>query len=250
MLYIIFIGSPKQFLSASFNWIFGFSAANYFIHAISYYIVYRFMTIPAFASYLSTWPTYHPAYPILVIITFYTAFANHIYNLAVNFNRFSVFFLKANYKPFWKRHLRHVLTLCVVVPAIFVWNFPFTGIKNVPINGYGAWIAETHVKFPFWMDKNRNLFGVILFCSCSSLVMNSFVSYSMLKRRYSKNTTQAYTQDSSMLSYSLFIFVAELYSCSQQVGISFRRLDDLGLCNDNESLGSQMITVMSPLRSK
>lgn len=144
ILYLIFFSSSKQKFSASFYWIFGFSAINYILHAVVYYFLIRFTAIPAFFTFLQNSPKENFFYPIFYALLYYSGHGIHLYSLMISFNRFTIFILKTRYDTFWRNYLKYILYLCVFGPLIFIWNFPFMNIKNVEIVGYGAYIYSNN----------------------------------------------------------------------------------------------------------
>ena len=219
ILYTIFFGPNRQNYSSSFYKIFWFSVINYIIHSASYYFVYRFTTIPMLRSFLETWPAESIWYPIIYIIMHYSAGAIHTYNLALSFNRATVFLYKNQHVLFWKRNLKFILAFCLLLPLIFVWTFPFIGIKNIPTGIYIVYLGPTTWDFVPWVNISRNLLIEISITSLLSLIMNLFVIYNLIKRRYSvpNGRRKASSQDSTMIVYSMLIFSTEAFSCMQQV---------------------------------
>lgn len=224
ILYIIFLSSAKSKFTSSFYSLFGFSAINYVIHALCYFILYRFTKIRLVFGFLETWPSESIFYLFIYGASFYSFFASHTYTLAISFNRFTIFILKTEYNSFWKKYLKFILALCVFGPLIFVWSFPFIGIKNKPIDGYGAYIASTITDFAPWWQASRNSVIEIIITSMISLGMNIYVIFSIFKRRYyDKNNTVLLIspQDSALIPYTLLIFVTEIFNCIQQVGNNY-----------------------------
>ena len=229
IMYLIFISSTKKrSFDSSFYWIFGFSAINNIFHAISYYFTFRLTRIPLLYSWLATWPSESIYYVIIYTIMCYSASALRIYNFVLSFNRVTIFLLKSKHVSFWKQNLKYILAGCVLGPIIFVWNFPFLGIQNIPMEGWVVFIGPTITDFVPWWERAQNLFILILVTSIAELLMNFYFIYGVFKWRYSVTSANHHSsvtkENKMMFLYSMLVFFTEALSCIQQVSISVFRI--------------------------
>lgn len=218
ILYIIFFSSVKHKFSSSFYGLFGFSAINYIFHSVSYYILFRLINIPFFFSFVESWPNENILYLIGYAIGYYAFAVTNFCNLAISFNRFTIFILKNSYNTFWIRWLKWIIFGCIIIPIVFICNLPFLGIQKIKTSDTVFYIGQTVYDFLPWWQPWQIMFYRLAIISVLSLIMNSYVIYSLVKRKSNNsNSIQLSNQDSAAIAYNLLIFAIELFQCILQV---------------------------------
>uniref|UniRef100_A0A914QI87 Serpentine receptor class gamma n=1 Tax=Panagrolaimus davidi TaxID=227884 RepID=A0A914QI87_9BILA len=145
--------------------------------------------------------------------------ATHLFNLALSFNRFTVFLLRQNYQKFWNKNLRKVLAFCFLFPVLLVWHIPFTDIYVAQNNVFDShslrYVTEGNEDAISWMNNPRNTAILLSISSVLSLFMNLYVLTRLVIHKLcsKKEVTQIQRnitpQDIKLFIYTLLLFGTE-----------------------------------------
>uniref|UniRef100_A0A914QKM7 Serpentine receptor class gamma n=1 Tax=Panagrolaimus davidi TaxID=227884 RepID=A0A914QKM7_9BILA len=227
ILYTIFFSRVKFKFSGSFIQLFGYSALIYLFSSFAYYFEIRVVKTPLFLPFVKSWGIRNFLITILHTFIWYLADATHLFNLALSFNRFTVFLLRQNYQKFWNKNLRKVLAFCFLFPVLLVWHIPFTDIYVAQNNVFDShslrYVTEQNEDAISWMNNPRNTAILLSISSVLSLFMNLYVLVRLIIHKLcsKKEVTQIQgnitPQDIKLFIYTLLLFGTEVINCCQQV---------------------------------
>ncbi|KAE9553371.1 hypothetical protein FO519_003434 [Halicephalobus sp. NKZ332] len=209
LLKIIFFSKNREKFRTSFYSLFGVSAINNMVYCIFYFIFYRTTNAPIFLPLLSLLPERHFLLTMVPWIMFHAMYTQNFLDCIIAFNRFTVIYLKTNYRNFWKKHLLQILVTDV---AIKFMN------ESDPDEGY-RWDMFRQDILPPWWKNASNMALVTLVTASLSLFFNFYVSFKLLKQKFlkTKENLKFSRQDFQLTIFSCFLFLNQIGNFTLQV---------------------------------
>uniref|UniRef100_A0A7E4V3B5 Serpentine receptor class gamma n=1 Tax=Panagrellus redivivus TaxID=6233 RepID=A0A7E4V3B5_PANRE len=194
----------KTTFKSSFYQIFAVDTVLRITEAVCFFMNCRMEIAPMFHEYFASLvETYNFWTQLVPILMYYTAFACQWMNLVLTFNRFTVFWMKAKYAVFWKRHTLRITIIALVIPlapTIPMWTECFAIYLDEW--NFVSWDHKIH---PAWSNSDSAM-AMFVPSAFPALVMNLWMTAKLVGS--SSVAAKATRSDKRLwvLTLSMFLF--------------------------------------------